>query len=148
MYKHKKLLFLIITIIIITPITYIYLYSNFNISSKNKSKKYIPKEVHQTVASFIKVYSIFYTKIEDKKDEQWKIDLTLVNGSNNVIYLSTVLTGCGCIKSKYNKEPIKPKQKFKISFCYTPYNKEVHFSKDIMIFLNDGIYYYAVNLHQ
>lgn len=60
------------------------------------------------------------------------------NKGKTPILINDVVSGCGCTNHEYSKEPIRPGQKGAITIGYNPYYRPGFFSKEIIIFSNNG----------
>lgn len=107
-------------------------------STTYKQKSYdIRKVERQILADSIRI-----NNVESKKNgKNWDITVELINEGNSYMSISSVISGCSCIKTKYDKKPIKHLGKSYMKITYTPYNQEVYFSKSVMLLFNEGKYY-------
>lgn len=102
----------------------------------------------QKEASFITITNIGYSKNSTKSDDKWHINIELTNNKEGYVAITSVVSGCNCIKVTYDKEPVKPFQKLNIEVVYTPPRPENHFRKSMMVLFNDGKYYKIINLQK
>lgn len=63
-----------------------------------------------------------------------RVDFTFINESNKPIAISHISTTCGCTTTSFEKEPIPPHKKGKISVDFNPYGIKGYFNKQIQIF--------------
>lgn len=107
---------------------------------KLRSKNTVKTE-RQVNANFIKISNIEYHKNSNK----WSINVVLENERNEDVAISSVISGCSCIKTEYDKKTISHLEKFNLEITYTPYNQETYFRKSIMLLFNEGKYYKIIN---
>ena len=62
----------------------------------------------------------------------------LKNTSTKPLVISDVNAWCGCTTADYTKEPIRPGKSARVKVMYNPYGRPGKFSKEVVVFVNDG----------
>lgn len=102
----------------------------------------------QIAATFIEVTKIEYSKENSDAGEKWNIKVELSNNSiDKKMCITSVITGCGCMRTRYDKNVVWPSDKVNLEVVYTPGYDSIHFSKLLMVLFNDGKYYKIIRLN-
>jgi hypothetical protein len=60
------------------------------------------------------------------------------NNGKTPVVINDIFSGCGCIGKAVSKDPVKPGGKGKVTITFDPEYKSGFFSKEIVVFSNDG----------
>lgn len=73
-------------------------------------------------------------------EKNGKITHTFVfkNNGKAPVVIDEINSGCGCIGNVVSKEPVKPGEKGKVTITFNPEYKSGFFSKEIIVFSNNG----------
>lgn len=80
----------------------------------------------------------------NEKDGIVKHTFYFTNTSKTSVSLNSVVSGCGCTSHEFTQNPIKPGAKGKVIITYNPDYRPGTFSKEIVIFSNNGKNYNRV----
>ena len=120
------------------------------ISCTKQTKKKInlqEKKTYQNYATFIRDSVVYVKKIQHSaKEIVWETEIILINTSKHQIFINDILTGCGCIKYEFSKKPFTYNETSKLRFRYSIKASESYFNKNSLILLNNGRYFFCVNL--
>ena len=122
----------------------------FNISCTQQAKinkKNGEETPQQNSATFIKD-SVMCSKIVryTEKEIVWKIDIELRNTSKLEVFINDIVVGCKCIKYRFSKKPFIYNETSKLAFYYSSEASNPYFNKRVLILLNNGRYFFYVNL--
>jgi len=73
-------------------------------------------------------------------EKNGKISHTFIfkNNGKTAAVVNEISTGCGCIGRVLSKDPVKPGEKGKLTITFNPEYKSGFFSKEIIVFTNNG----------
>src|SRR5882724_3517864 len=60
------------------------------------------------------------------------------NNGKTPVVINDIFSGCGCIGRTLSKDPVKPGGRGKVTITFDPGYKSGFFSKEIVVFSNDG----------
>lgn len=106
-------------------------------------------EVSQTHVENLTDSIIKVKQISTDSKMKWIVCVELKNHGSEPLFINSVITGCGCIKSDYSNKVFRKNETSKINITYTPRDNtdSTFFYKTIMIIFNEGKYYHAVDIY-
>lgn len=63
------------------------------------------------------------------------------NQGNTVLAISSVVSGCGCVKFEYPKKPLRPGEKGTVKVYYNPRYRPGFFSKEVVVLTQNNTQY-------
>ncbi|MCI6670980.1 MAG: DUF1573 domain-containing protein [Prevotella sp.] len=108
---------------------------------KDKTKQRYARFISDSVASV-------KHKILSTDNIQWEFTILLKNNSYEKIFINDIVLECNCIKYKLEKKPFTFNETKKLIFLYLQNKNNYYFNKNIVIIMNNGKYFYNINLKQ
>lgn len=116
-----------------------------NTNIKRKAKKEV---FRQTYATFVEIDKINYNFDKVKGTKKCiRHQFVLKNKSTRPLYISDVISGCGCLSVKFSKRIFTLNDTASVSIEYMPGNRTGYYTQSVMVLLNDGRYYLLVSIN-